>query len=185
MLVTGAVGAVVGGVAGGIYSYAKYGEVRWQNVVGGAAIGGAIGLTGGAATAYIVAGSATASTGAVLTGMGVVGASAAGGAGTAATHQVLDKVDDMALQIPNWVKNANSVVSWTQQTYEKTKNVMGLKQVQQVYSLAQQYGLKVSADFSGHPGTAWEMAHFHLGNARVHIALSVEAVKWLAEHLPK
>lgn len=33
MLVTGAVGAVVGGVAGGIYSYAKYGEVRWQNVV--------------------------------------------------------------------------------------------------------------------------------------------------------
>ena len=87
MLITGAVGAVVGGVAGGIYSYAKYGEVRWQNVAGGAAIGGAIGLTGGAAAGVVFAGSATASTGAVLTGMGVIGAGTAGVGGSIAVKQ--------------------------------------------------------------------------------------------------
>ncbi len=86
MVVTGAVGAVVGGVAGGIYSYNKYGQVRWQNVVGGAAIGGAIGLTGGAAAGVLVAGSATASTLAVGTGFSSLavamntGGLAAGGA---------------------------------------------------------------------------------------------------------
>ena len=62
MLVTAAIGAVVGGIAGAIYSYAKYGEVRWQNVLTGVAVGGVIGLGGGAAVAYIAAGSATAST---------------------------------------------------------------------------------------------------------------------------
>lgn len=81
MLVTGSIGAVVGGIGGAIYSQVKYGEVRWQNVAAGAAIGGAVGLTGGAAAGAIFAGSATASTGAVLTGMGIAGAGAAGGAG--------------------------------------------------------------------------------------------------------
>jgi hypothetical protein len=108
MLVTGAVGAVVGGVAGGIYSYAKYGEVRWQNVAGGAAIGGAIGLTGGAATAYIVAGSATASTGAVLTGVGVAGATAAGGTGVALGTQ-FDKLGKL-------VSNPKIAVDWANTT---------------------------------------------------------------------
>jgi len=68
MLVTGAIGAVAGGIGGGIYSYAKYGEVRWKNVAAGAGIGGAIGLTGGAAAGAIFAGSATASTGAGIAG---------------------------------------------------------------------------------------------------------------------
>ncbi len=81
MLVTGAIGAVVGGIGGGIYSYTKYGEVRWHNVVAGAGIGGAIGLTGGAAAGAIFAGSATASTSAVLTGMGFAGAGITGGSG--------------------------------------------------------------------------------------------------------
>ena len=72
LIVTGAVGAVLGGIGGAIYSEIKYGEVRWENVVAGAAIGGAVGLTGGAIASSIIAGSATASTGAVLTGAGVV-----------------------------------------------------------------------------------------------------------------
>ena len=88
MLVTGAVGAVVGGVAGGIHSYVKHGEVRWQNVAAGAAIGGVIGLTGGAAAAVLTTGSVTAST--TLVGIGA--AKIAGGAtaaGTAAVTRVI------------------------------------------------------------------------------------------------
>jgi RHS repeat-associated protein len=88
MLVTGAAGAIIGGVSGGIYSYAKYGEVRWQNVAGGAAIGGAIGLTGGAAAAVITTGSATAST--TLVGIGAAKiASGAATAGTAVATRVI------------------------------------------------------------------------------------------------
>lgn len=98
MLVTGAIGAVVGGVTGGIYSYVKYGEVRWQNVVGGAAIGGAIGLTGGAATAYLAAGSVTASTGAVMAGMGLTSGVAAGGGTGIVLWSGGQKVMDAAAQ---------------------------------------------------------------------------------------
>ena len=72
MLVTGAAGAVVGGIGGVIYSGVKYGEVRWQNVAAGAAIGGAVGLTRGVAAAYITAGSDFASTGAVIVGTKVM-----------------------------------------------------------------------------------------------------------------
>ncbi|MPM77022.1 hypothetical protein SDC9_124021 [bioreactor metagenome] len=68
MLVTAAIGAVLGGIGGAIYSQIKYGKVRWQNVVAGAAIGGVIGLTGGAAAGIALAGSVTASTGAVIAG---------------------------------------------------------------------------------------------------------------------
>jgi hypothetical protein len=72
MLVTGAAGAVVGGIGGVIYSGVKYGEVRWQNVAAGAVIGGAVGLTRGVAAAYITAGSDFASTGAVIVGTKVM-----------------------------------------------------------------------------------------------------------------
>ena len=96
-LVTAAVGAVVGGIAGAVYSQVKYGEVRWQNVAAGAAIGGVVGATGGAAAAYAVTGSVTASTGAVVTGIGAAGAAAAGGAGIAAS----DTVNRMAPDIGN------------------------------------------------------------------------------------
>ena len=72
-LVTAAIGAVAGGIGGAIYSQVKYGEVRWQNVAAGAAIGGVIGATGGAIAAYAVTGSAVASTGSVIAGVGAVG----------------------------------------------------------------------------------------------------------------
>ena len=69
MLVTGAIGVVAGGVGGAIYSYAKHGKVNWKNVAAGAAIGGAVGLTGGAAVAAVTTGSATASTAMVAVGV--------------------------------------------------------------------------------------------------------------------
>ena len=107
MLVTGGIGAVVGGVAGGIYSYAKYGEVRWQNVAGGAAIGGVIGLTGGAGASLLAtAGSTTgitalASTSAVATGLGA-GATAGG---TIVIGQTMSRVIDKAQSIGAEVYN--------------------------------------------------------------------------------
>ncbi|MBS3937839.1 MAG: RHS repeat-associated core domain-containing protein, partial [Peptococcaceae bacterium] len=63
-LATGLVGAVAGGIAGAIYSLrASDGRgVSWRHVAAGAAIGGAIGLTGGAATAYFTTGSGVVST---------------------------------------------------------------------------------------------------------------------------
>jgi hypothetical protein len=103
MLVTGAVGAVIGGIGGAIYSQVKYGEVRWQNVAAGAAIGGVVGLTGGAATGAIFAGSATASTGAVLTGMGIAGAGAAGGGGALAAKQITDAISRVSSQSVNHI----------------------------------------------------------------------------------
>ena len=64
MLATGLVGAVAGGIVGAIYSLrASDGRgVSWQHVAAGAAIGGAIGLTGGAGLAYVTTGSVFSST---------------------------------------------------------------------------------------------------------------------------
>ena len=72
MVITALVGAVIGGIAGAIQSYSKYGEVHWQNVAIGAGIVGAVGLGGGAAVAYLAAGTATASTGTVLAAITVL-----------------------------------------------------------------------------------------------------------------
>ena len=108
MLVTAAVGALLGGVVGAIYSYKKTGSVTWRSVAAGAAIGGAIGLTGGAAVAYVVAGSATASTGAVMTGLGLAGAGAAGGSGVALGTQ-FDKLGKL-------VSNPEIAVDWANAT---------------------------------------------------------------------
>ena len=76
LVITGLIGAVVGAVAGGIYSYTQTGQVDWAQVGIGAAAGGVAGLTLGAGTAAVVAGSATASTSAVLAGLGIGGAAA-------------------------------------------------------------------------------------------------------------
>ena len=95
MLVTGAIGVVVGGIGGAIYSQVKYGEVHWENVANGAAIGGVIGLTGGAGAAYALVGSATASTGSVLMGAGLIRA----GSGTIVIGETMKRVTDYASRI--------------------------------------------------------------------------------------
>jgi hypothetical protein len=68
MLLTAAIGAVVGGVVGAVTSYVNTGKVEVGAVLAGAAIGGAIGLTLGAAAGVVLAGSAVASTSAVIAG---------------------------------------------------------------------------------------------------------------------
>jgi RHS repeat-associated protein len=86
LLVTGAVGVIVGGGTGAIVSYWRTGEVTWEAVATGALVGGTIGLTGGAALASATTGSATAGFGSVLTGLLTSGgaATAAGGGALAA-----------------------------------------------------------------------------------------------------
>ena len=99
MVATGLIGAVVGGVVGAIYSYAKHGKVSWQSVAAGAAIGGAIGLTGGAATAYLVTGSTTASSGMVVAG-----------AMSAAATKALAKTADSLIQNAESLKRSATVL---------------------------------------------------------------------------
>ncbi len=171
MLVAGAVGAVLGGIGGAIYSYAKHGKIRWQNVAVGAAIGGAVGLTSGAAIAYVATGSAVASTSTVVSAIGA--AVTAGSAGA-------------ALTIPEFVKNAKTFISWAREALEKTHQVLSLQQVKQLFKLAEQYGVKITAsalDLVGHPGTPWDSAHIHLGNARIHVAVVEEAIKWITQQI--
>ena len=59
---TGIAGAVIGGIAG----YATTGT--WKGALAGAVVGGAVGLAAGAGAAYLLAGKATASVGAVAIG---------------------------------------------------------------------------------------------------------------------
>ena len=99
-LVTGAIGAVAGGIGGAIYSQVKYGKVRWQNVVAGAAIGGAIGATGGAAAAYVATGSAVASTTAVATSIGGTAILTVGTGSALGAKQIKDMISNV---IPNKV----------------------------------------------------------------------------------
>lgn len=97
-LVTAAIGAVAGGVAGAIYSQVKYGEVRWQNVAAGAAIGGAVGATGGAVAAYVTTGSVAASTTAVATNIGGTAILTVGTGSALGANQVKDMISNV---IPN------------------------------------------------------------------------------------
>ena len=100
MLVTAAIGAVAGAVVGGVVAAATGNNV-WAGIGIGAVAGGVIGLTGGAAVAFVATGSATASTGAVMAGLGVAGvtgATAAGGSGALATNQASRMIYEV---IPN------------------------------------------------------------------------------------
>ncbi len=66
MLATAAVGALIGGIAGAIFSYATVGEIDWKSVAIGAIAGGVVGLGAGALTAFFATGSALATTTEVL-----------------------------------------------------------------------------------------------------------------------
>ena len=104
--------------------------------------------------------------------------------GAAGVAKIATWLSPAALVAPEYVKDAGSFISWTQQAFEKTHETLNLSQVQQLFIMAQQYGIEISADLSGHTGTAWEAAHIHLGNARVHIEVAKEAIEWIINNLP-
>ena len=69
LVVTGLIGAVVGGIIGAVRSYSKYGEVHWQDVALGVGLGAAAGLVGGAGASLFFTGTATASVSMVAGGV--------------------------------------------------------------------------------------------------------------------
>ncbi len=69
LVVTGLIGAAIGGIIGAVRSYSKYGEVRWQDVALGVGLGAAAGLVGGAGASLFLTGSATASVSMVAVGV--------------------------------------------------------------------------------------------------------------------
>jgi len=116
MLATGLVGAVAGGIAGAIYSYSTHGEVRLQNVLAGAVIGGAIGLTGGAATAYFTTGSGVASTTLVTIGL----AKLATGPAVSITNEATRVIGSF----PEYLKKASEIGAKTFSLPPKIWNTM-------------------------------------------------------------
>ena len=111
MLLTAAIGAVVGGIVGAAVSYATTGKVTWQSVAIGAVAGGVIGLTGGAAVAHLATGYAAASTSSVLTaGASWASALAASGAGTSAA---------LGRAFEKWFYSFNNVLQSAQQVVVK------------------------------------------------------------------
>lgn len=82
---TGAIGAVIGGIIGGIRAANSGGNV-WAGALTGAAIGAAVGMGLGAVAGMALAGSALASTSAVVAGGGAfIGTLATGGLSAGAT----------------------------------------------------------------------------------------------------
>lgn len=157
-----AAGAVVGGLVGN-YVANKKGATGWKKaayIAGGALGGGAVG--------YVAAP-------AVVSATGVAGVSvSAAGISTVATTS--------SLGLAEWVKNGNNLVSWAVENLEKTQKYLNKTQVQELFSLAKKYGVKITADLAGHPGTKWAMAHLHLGDGRrAHIAVSDDAINWISK----
>ncbi|MDD4412951.1 MAG: hypothetical protein PHR14_00140 [Oscillospiraceae bacterium] len=74
--------------------------------------------------------------------------------------------------------SAGTLISILSQIYTTASTVMSLNMVKLVYNACKQLGIKMSVDLA-HPNTAWNVLHMHLGNKRIHIALTKEAWKWL------
>jgi RHS repeat-associated protein len=90
-LVTALVGAVVGAIVGGVIAAANGKNVLTGALIGGA-VGGLIGLGAGAAAGVLLAGSATATTAAVLAGGSALTATIGGGGLVAGGKMIADNV---------------------------------------------------------------------------------------------
>ena len=161
------IGASIGGWLG--YEYAQSNDIdeedQWKYVVGGALLGGAVGgLAGYAAAPSIVAATGIAGVSVSTAGLSIIPAS--GG-----------------LIIADYVNNANTFISWATQQLEKTQTVLSKQQVKYLFYKANEYGVKIAGDLSGHENTNWPMPHIHLGDKRVHVAVAQEAIKWISEHI--
>ena len=99
MLVTGLVGAVVGAVVGGVVAATTGGNVLAGAAIGAAA-GGVIGLTCGAAAGVMLAGSATASTAAVMTGASALSTTIGGGGIVAGAKMIADNISQWISKAP-------------------------------------------------------------------------------------
>ena len=101
------IGAIVGGIAGAVYSYKKTGSVDWRYVAGGAAAGALI----GAGVGYL----AQAAYGAI------VGASATAGSAAATVSNNLDKLSKAGQGVASNAANASRLNA--QLTYQEASSV--------------------------------------------------------------
>ncbi len=108
MLLAGAAGALAGAVTAGIKS-ALAGKFSWKDVGEGALIGGAIGLTGGSAVSLLATGSAFATTGAVMTGLGF-GAGTVGTAGATGFEQARQLVERSGSVVGEQIANSRNPI---------------------------------------------------------------------------
>ena len=166
-------------------------------VVAGAVIGGTVGGIAGNAYADSKGYSGRDKTKAILTGIGIGGlaggalgyfaapavVSATGVTGVSVTSAGISAVTASTLLVPEYVRNAGSFIRWLSNSFQRTKQVINLQQVKQLFSLAREYGVKITADLSGHPNSDWPMPHLHFGDSRVHIAIAEEAINWIIKHI--
>ena len=159
IIVLGVLGAAGGGYAG--YKLAKYYDVDEEDilkyVLGGIVIGGAAG---------------------VLLGWGVGKLSTVASAKSASTALFEGRI----------ATNATMVTQLLRKYYEKTKIPMDVKQLKRLITLCKRYGIEIHAklgdlvNVTNHK--SWNgIPHIHVGDARKHVALTTEAVKYIRKIL--
>jgi len=97
----------------------------------------------------------------------------------------IKKADDITkgLIVPEYVQSTGGFISWTRETFEKTHRVLELEEVKQLFDMASQYDVKISAHLEGHLNTKWPDPHIHLGDKRVHVAVGESTIEWISEQL--
>ena len=94
LIITGLIGAAIGGIAGAIHSYTTTGEISWQSVGIGALTGGLLGGGLGAVSGVLVAGSVVASTAAVTTGFSTLAVAISSGGWAAGVAFLMQNIQN-------------------------------------------------------------------------------------------
>ena len=147
MLLTAAVGAAIGAVVGGINA-ARKGENVLEGAIKGVAIGGAVGLGAGAVAGVVLAGSATASTLAVVTGAKTVGSLVVSQSISAGGLFVLQNLRNFTASItvlgryPKYIQMAQDLKA---RLFNYPTNIWNQLTLNQQYRLNMEF-LKVAAD---------------------------------------
>ena len=160
ILVGAAIGALAGGVGGAVASKHVTGEVNGWWIVGGVVLGGAAGA-------------------AVGWGVGTVVSACSTAAVNAASASLFNG---------RVVTSATTVIQLLNKFYQKTKLPMDVKQVKQLISVCEQYGIKYYAKLNDLVNVinhkSWDgIPHIHVGESRVHVALTEAAVEYIRKLL--
>ena len=163
VLIFAGIGLIVGAVGGNHYAKHKKtltpddGWDYWKYVVGFGVAGGAVGA---------------------LVGWGVGGV----------VSSTIAKSASTALFAGRVAKNGTMVIQLLQKFYENTKDPMNVKQVKQLITLCQRFGIEIHAKLGDLVNVTnhktWNgIPHIHVGNSRIHVALTKEAVKYIRKIL--
>ena len=164
-------GAVIGAIAGGIAgnAYADYCGYTGAEKAEWIAVGA---LSGGIAGAVI--GCLAAPTVASVTGVAGISISSAGVSTIAA-------ISPSVILFGKEVSSSGQIISLLREFFEKNKVQMTLEEIKSLYELCNSYSIKFYAtlnDLAGHGDWAG-IPHVHIGDKRVHIALTDAAVEFV------